>query len=145
MGELLERAFTEQRLLAQESIAALEMAGLDAAAGFLHRARWGRPSLALDLMEEFPPVVVDAVVLRCLSTGIVRFEEFTSTPDLGCLMPARARQAYLAAYERRVLTLFTDEPSGRRVSYRVGLGLQAKALAAALAEPDRIYRPVRWK
>jgi CRISPR-associated protein Cas1 len=132
-------------LLTQESIAALETAGLDAAVGFLHRARWGRPSLALDLMEEFRPVVVDAVVLRCLSTGIVRFEEFTTTPDLGCRMTARARQAYLAAYERRMLTLFTYEPSGRRVSYRVGLGLQAKALAAALVDPDRIYRPVRWK
>jgi CRISPR-associated protein Cas1 len=132
-------------LLTQESIAALEMAGLDAAVGFLHRARWGRPSLALDLMEEFRPIVVDAVVLRCLSTGIVRFEEFTTTPDLGCRMTARARQAYLAAYERRMLTLFTYEPSSRRVSYRVGLGLQAKALGAALVDPDRLYRPVRWK
>jgi CRISP-associated protein Cas1 len=132
-------------LLVQESIAALEISGLDAAVGFLHRARWGRPSLALDLMEEFRPVVVDAVVLRCLSTGIVRFEEFTTTPDLGCRMTARARQAYLAAYERRMLTLFTHEPSRRRVSYRVGLGIQAKALAAALIDPDRTYRPVRWK
>jgi CRISP-associated protein Cas1 len=40
-------------LLVQEAIAALETAGLDAAVGFLHRARWGRPCLALDLMEEF--------------------------------------------------------------------------------------------
>ena len=54
-------------LLVQEAVAALEMAGLDAAVGFLHRARWGRPCLALDLMEEFRPVIVDAVVLRCLS------------------------------------------------------------------------------
>ena len=67
-------------LLTQEAVAALEMAGLDAAVGFLHRARWGRPCLALDLMEEFRPVVVDAVVLRCLSTGIVRFEEFETAP-----------------------------------------------------------------
>ena len=57
-------------------------------------------------------------------------------------MTARARQAYLAAYERRMLT---HEPSGRRISYRIGLSLQAKALAAAFIDPDRIYRPVRWK
>lgn len=132
-------------LLAQEAIAALEIAGLDASVGFLHRARWGRPCLALDLMEEFRPVIVDAVVLRCLSTGIVRFEEFDTTPDLGCRMNARARQAFLAAYERRMLTVFTHEPTGRRVSYRVGMGLQAKALANAILDPDRIYRPVRWK
>ena len=47
-------------------------------------ARWGKRSLTLDLMEEFRPVIVDAVVLRCLSAGIVRFEKFTTTPDLGC-------------------------------------------------------------
>ena len=77
-------------LLVQEAIAALEMAGLDAAVGFLHRARWGRPCLALDLIEEFRPVIADAMVLRCLSTGIVRYEEFDTTPDQGCRMNARA-------------------------------------------------------
>jgi CRISPR/Cas system-associated endonuclease Cas1 len=76
---------------------------------------------------------------------MVRYEEFAITPDLGCRMSARARQAYLAACERRMLTVFTHEPSRRRVSYRVGLGLQAKALARALLEPGRVYRPVRWK
>jgi CRISP-associated protein Cas1 len=60
-------------------------------------------------------------------------------------MGAWARQAYLAAYERRMLTVFTHEPSRRRISYRVGLVLQAKALDRALLEPDRVYAPVRWK
>jgi CRISPR-associated protein Cas1 len=96
-------------------------------------------------MEEFRPVIVDAVVLRCLSTGIVRFEEFETAPDRGCRMNARARQAFLAAYERRMLTVFTHEPTGRRVSYRVGICLQAKALARAILDPDRGYRAVRWK
>ncbi|HET9975608.1 MAG TPA: CRISPR-associated endonuclease Cas1 [Streptosporangiaceae bacterium] len=132
-------------LLVQEAIAALEMTGLDAAVGFLHRARWGRPCLALDLIEEFRPVIVDPVVLRCLSTGIVRFEEFETTPDRGCRMNARARQAFLAAYERRMLTVFTHEPTGRRVSYRIGMSLQAKTLARAILDPERRYRPVRWK
>jgi CRISPR-associated protein Cas1 len=113
--------------------------------GFLHQARWGRPSLALDLMEEFRPLVVDAVVFRCLATGIVRSKEFEVTPALGCRMSPRARQAFLAAYERRMLTLFTHEPSGRRVSYRAGLALQARGLARTILDPDRPYRPVRWK
>jgi CRISPR-associated protein Cas1 len=121
------------------------MAGLDAAVGFLHRARWGRPCLALDLMEEFRPVVIDAVVLRCLTSGIVKFEEFETVPDRGCRMNARARQAFLAAYERRMLTVFTHEQTGRRVSYRVAIGLQAKALARAILDPERHYRPVRWE
>ena len=96
-------------------------------------------------MEEFRPVVVDAVVLRCLSSGIVRFEEFETAPDVGCRMNARARQAFLAAYERRMLTVFTHEPDGRRVSYRVGLGLQARALGRAILDHERGYRAVRWK
>lgn len=101
--------------------------------------------LALDLMEEFGPVVVDAVVLRCLSTGIVKSGEFETIPDRGCPMNARARQAFLAAYERRMLTVFTHEQTGRRVSYCVAVGLQARAIARAILDPERIYRPVRWK
>jgi CRISPR-associated endonuclease Cas1 len=132
-------------LLVHEAVAALETAGLDPAVGFLHQARWGRPDLALDLMEEFRPVVADTVVLRCATTGIIRAEEFDTVPDTGCRMNPRARRAFLAAYERRMLTLFTHEPSGRRVSYRVGLGLQARALARSILRPDRPYRPVRWK
>ena len=132
-------------LLVQEAVAALESAGLDSAVGFLHRGRWGRPCLALDLMEEFRPVTVDTVVLRCAMTGIVRPDEFITAPDLGCRMSPRARRGFLAAYERRMLTVFTHEPAGRRVSCRVGLGLQARALARALVEPERVYRPVRWK
>jgi CRISPR-associated protein Cas1 len=128
-----------------EAISALEIAGLDAAVGFLHQARWGRPNLALDLMEEFRPLIVDAVVLRCLTTGIVRPGEDDTHPEHGCRMTPRARRAFLAAYERRMLTLFTHEASARRVSYRVGLGLQAKALAHAILNPDHPYRPVRRK
>jgi CRISPR-associated protein Cas1 len=95
----------------------------DQAVGFLHQIRWGRPNLALDLMEEFRPLIVDTVVLRCATTGMVRPEEFETIPDRGRLLNAKARQTFLAAYERRMLTLFTHAPTGRRVSYRVGLGL----------------------
>lgn len=132
-------------LLVHEAIAALGIAGLDPAVGFMHQARWGRPSLALDLIEEFRPLIVDAVVLRCLTTGIIRADEFDTDPDRGCRMNPRARHAFLAAYERRMLTLFTHEPSGRRISYRVGIELQAKALARTILNPDRPYRAVRWK
>jgi CRISPR-associated protein Cas1 len=87
------------------------------------------------LIEEFRPVVVDAVVLRCLFTGIVCHEVSGTGPGRGCRMSPWARHAFLAAYERRMLTLFTRELSGRRVSYRVGLGLQAKALARTILDP----------
>jgi CRISPR-associated endonuclease Cas1 len=132
-------------LLLHEAVAALEAARLDPAVGFLHQTRWGRPNLALDLMEELRPTIVDAVVLRCVTTGMIKPEDFETVPDRGCLMTDRARHTYLAAYERRMLTLFTHAGTGRRVSYRVGLGLQAKALARTLVDSARSYHPIRWK
>lgn len=132
-------------ILTSEAVAAMAIAGLDPAVGFLHQSRWGRPNLALDLIEEFRPVLVDAVILRCVATGIVRLEDFTTEPGSGCRMNPRARQAFLAAYERRMLTLFTHEPTGRRTFYRVGIGLQARSLARTITDPDRSYRPIRWK
>jgi CRISPR-associated protein Cas1 len=132
-------------LLVHEAVAALEAARLDPAVGFLHQARWGRPNLALDLIEELRPTIVDAVVLRCVTTGMIKPEQFEVVADRGCLMTDKARHTYLAAYERRMLTLFTHGGTGRRVSYRVGLGLQAKALARTLLDPTRPYHSIRWK
>ena len=132
-------------LLTHQAVAAAEAAGLDPTVGFLHQHRWGRPALALDLIEEFRPVTVDVAVWRCISTRQVRPEQFESDPAQGCRMGADARHTFLAAYERRMLTLTTHQPSGRRVSYRVALALQAKALARTLLDPDEPYAPFRWK
>jgi CRISP-associated protein Cas1 len=96
-------------------------------------------------MEEFRPITVDVAVRRCVSTRQVRPEQFEDDPSLGCRMGADARHAFPAAYERRMLTLTTHEPSGRRVPYRVALGLQAKLLARTLLDPDEPYVPLRWK
>jgi CRISPR-associated protein Cas1 len=132
-------------ILCHESIAALEAARLDPMVGFLHQHRWGRPALALDLMEEFRPLTVDVAVWRCLSTRQLRPEQFTIEPDVGCRMGDDARHTFLAAYERRMLTLTTHHNAGRRVSYRIALSLQAKLLARSLFDPARPYVPLRWK
>ncbi len=132
-------------LLVHEAIAALETAGLDAMVGYLHQHRWGRPALALDLMEEFRPITVDVAVWRCISTRIVRPEQFHDEPDQGSRMGDDAKHAFLAAHERRMLTLTTHPDAGRRVSFRVALSLQAKALARTLLDPSQPYRALRWK
>lgn len=97
-------------LLTHEAFAALEAAGLDPMVGFLHRHRHGRPALTLDLMEEFWPMTVDVAVWRAISTRQIRAEQFTHEPDLGCRMGADARHAFLAAHERRMLTLTSHPP-----------------------------------
>ncbi|WP_052914180.1 MULTISPECIES: CRISPR-associated endonuclease Cas1 [Protofrankia] len=132
-------------ILTHEAIAAAEAAGLDPMVGFLHQHRWGRPALALDLMEEFRPITVDVAMWRAISSGQIRPEQFENDPNQGCRMAADARHAFVTAYEKRMLTLTTHQPSGRRVSYRVALSLQAKALARALRDPGEPYVPLRWK
>ncbi len=132
-------------ILTHEAIAAAEAAGLDPMVGFLHQHRWGRPALALDLMEEFRPVTVDVAMWRAISSEQIRPEQFENDPNQGCRMAADARHAFIAAYERRMLTLTTHQPSGRRVSYRVALSLQAKTLARALLDPGEPYVALRWK
>ncbi|MGJ7908506.1 CRISPR-associated endonuclease Cas1 [Actinopolyspora sp. H202] len=132
-------------LLCHEAIAALEAAGLDPMVGFLHQHRWGRPALALDLMEEFRPMTVDVAVWRVVSTGQVRPEQFTTEPDIGCRMGDDAKHTFLAAYEKRMLTLVSHRGTGRRVSYRIALSLQAKAVGKTLLNSDEPYRALRWK
>src|SRR6266705_3607753 len=63
-------------LLANDLHAAVNVLGFDPYCGYLHADRYGRPSLALDLMEEFRPVVVDAVVLACLNKRILQPDDF---------------------------------------------------------------------
>ena len=134
-------------LLLNDAIAALETAGLDPYSGFLHQARVGRPSLALDLIEEFRPLIVDSVVLRALRSGALRPADFVTDPGppVSCRCDRAGLKAFIAMYERRMLTLFTHPSSGRRVSYRVGLFLQARALADELLDPVRRYEPLVWK
>lgn len=131
-------------LLTMELIAATEIAGLDPYVGFLHAEGRGRPSLALDLIEEFRCVVVDSVVLRLIRTKTITIEDFRVDPDRGILLTDAARRRYFAEYERRMLTTFSHAPSGRRVSYRAALSLQAGILASAV-ERGSDYQPVAWK
>lgn len=134
-------------LLIQEVVAAIEAAGLDPYAGFLHQARVGRPGLALDLMEEFRPILVDAVVVRAVNTGMISRDDFVVDPGppTACSLTREGRKTFLGAYERRMLTLFTHPGTARRVSYRVGLCLQARALANELLGSGDRYEPVVWK
>jgi CRISPR-associated protein Cas1 len=134
-------------LLMQEVHGALESAGLDPYAGFLHATRSGSPALAFDLVEEFRPVLVDAVVLRLARSPALDASSFVldDGPPVSCRMTAPTRKAFLAAYERRMLTLVTHHGSGRRVSWRVCLALQARALAAEVSGSDGRYVPVVWK
>lgn len=131
-------------ILTQEAVAAVAASGLDTHAGFLHSGRSGSPALALDLMEEFRPLIVDQVVFRIARSEFLTPDDFEMTEDAGCRMSESARNLLLERYERRMLTLLTHPINRRRVSYRVALGMQAKLVHAALTRGEE-YRPLLWK
>jgi hypothetical protein len=99
----------------------------DGAAGEL------RPSLALDLIEEMRPVIVDATVIRLVRTNQITLANFTSTEEHGCRLDDAGRRAFLSGYERRMLTLVHHPAEGRRIPWRHALNAQARRIAAVIA------------
>jgi CRISPR-associated protein Cas1 len=105
--------------------------GLDPFIGFFHQPRFGRPALALDLLEEFRPLIADSVVLNAINTGMVNADDFIRVGPAVALKPA-ARSAFLRAYEQRMDTLITHPLFGYRVNYRRVLEIQTRLLARVL-------------
>ncbi|MGW2476586.1 CRISPR-associated endonuclease Cas1 [Streptomyces sp. NPDC001665] len=133
-------------LLTREAVTAVELAGLDPGVGFLHEMRRGRPSLALDLMEEFRPLIVDHLVIGLCTSGKLGPGDFTTLDEgKGCRMDRDALRTFLAAYERRMLTVAHHPTAGRRVSYRAALAVQARHLAYVIADRTPAYSPVGWR
>jgi CRISPR-associated protein Cas1 len=102
--------------------------GFDPFIGFYHQPRFGRPALALDLMEGFRPLIVDSAVLFAINTGMVTPDDFLRSGESVALTP-RGRKRFLQAYEQRMDTQVTHPLFGYRVSYRRVLEIQARLLA----------------
>jgi CRISP-associated protein Cas1 len=115
-------------LLAKECTVALLGEGLDPWWGFFHQPRHGRPALALDLMEEFRPVVVDSAVLTAVNTGMVARKDF-QVSKAGCVLREKGRKAFIRAYEARLDQLVTHPLFDYRASWRSILRLQARLLS----------------
>jgi CRISPR-associated protein Cas1 len=102
--------------------------GFDPLLGFLHTAHHGRQSLALDLMEEFRPILADSTVLSVINNGEVKATDFVRAARAVSLKPA-ARKTVIAAYERRLDQVLTHPTFGYKVSYRKVLEVQARLLS----------------
>ncbi len=118
-------------LLAKDFALTLTAVGLDPLLGFYHQPRFGRPALALDMMEEFRPLVADSVVIGVVNNGVVRGNDFVRSPAGTALKPA-ARRRLILAYERRMDQLTTHPTFGYRISYRRVLEVQARLLGRVL-------------
>jgi CRISPR-associated protein Cas1 len=88
-------------LLVNDCVAALTAAGLDPSVGFLHRDRPGRPGLALDLMEEFRPLMADRTVLALVNRGQVTQLDFEASEGGGVFLNAEGRKTLISGYHAR--------------------------------------------
>ncbi len=119
-------------LLAREWTAILQAVGFDPYLGFFHQPKYGRPALALDMMEEFRPLIADSVVLTVVNTGEVKPDDFISA--MGAVtLTAAGRARFIEAYERRMSQEITHPVFGYRISYRRVLEVQARLLGRYLA------------
>lgn len=132
-------------LLVHDCRGALEGVGLDPAAGFLHRMRPGRPSLALDLMEELRAHLADRLALSLLNRGQIGARGFRVLENGAVLLTDDARRAVLTAYQERK----KDEIEHPFLQEKAPLGLlphlQASLLARALRGDLDAYPPMIWK
>lgn len=131
-------------LLVKDALATLVSVGFDPYLGVYHRPRYGRPALALDLAEEFRPLVGDSVVIGLINNDEIRADEFVVRGDAVAL-DARGRRKVLRAYERRMEVLVRHPLFGYTVSYRRLLELQARLLGRHLLGELPHYPPFRTR
>jgi CRISPR-associated protein Cas1 len=127
-------------LLVKDLTVTLAMVGFDPYAGLYHRPRYGRPALALDLAEEFRPLIADSTVIQLINNGEVRPNHFTRRAG-GCQLDRDGRRAVISAYERRMAHEIKHPVFGYRVNYRRALDVQARLLAAHLTGEIPEYTP----
>ncbi|HEU4654089.1 MAG TPA: CRISPR-associated endonuclease Cas1 [Steroidobacteraceae bacterium] len=118
-------------LLTRAWTTALTAVGFDAYRGFYHQPRYGRPALALDMMEPFRPLIADSSVIQAINNGEVRPSDFLNVAGSVALTDD-GRKRFITAFERRMTHEITHPVFGYRINYRRLLELQARLLARHL-------------
>ncbi|MBI4454830.1 MAG: CRISPR-associated endonuclease Cas1 [Acidobacteria bacterium] len=128
VNALLSLAYS---LLVKDFTLACYAVGFDPLLGYYHQPRFGRPALALDLMEPFRPLIADSAVLSAINTRMVTPGDFIQTGPAVALT-AGGRKGFFRAYELRMDTMVTHPVFDYRVTYRRLLEIQARLLARVL-------------
>jgi CRISP-associated protein Cas1 len=114
-------------MLAKELTGVCHSVGVDPFLGFMHQPRYGRPALALDLMEEFRPLIADSVAISLVNRGEIGPEDFIKSAS-GTFMNDRGRKAFWEAWFRRLDTEVSHPQFDYKMSYRRMLEVQARQL-----------------
>ncbi|WP_425440072.1 CRISPR-associated endonuclease Cas4g/Cas1g [Prosthecobacter debontii] len=138
VNALLSLAYS---LLAKDCTIAALAVGFDPYVGFYHQPRHGRPALALDLMEEFRPLIAESAVLTAINNRMVTPGHFVRAGE-SVNLTKHGRKAFFHAYEQRMNSLITHPVFDYKVSYRRVLELQARLLARWLTGEIPEYIPM---
>jgi CRISPR-associated protein Cas1 len=127
-------------MLVKDLTVILSSVGFDPYLGVFHRPRYGRPALALDLAEEFRPLIGDSVVLGLINNQEVGHDDFVERVG-SVAMSKAARKRLISAYERRMDTLIRHPVFGYTVSYRRIMEVQARLLGRVFTGEIPAYQP----
>lgn len=142
MNALLSFLYT---VLTHDAISALEAVGLDPCVGFLHVDRPGRPSLALDIMEEFRPVLVDRLALSLVNRQQIRGKGFIKTESGSVLMDDETRKKVLVAYQERKKQEIIHPYMGEKMAAGLLVFAQAQLMSRYLRGDLDGYPPFFWR
>ena len=137
VNALLSLAYS---LLAKECTVAAYAVGLDPYVGFYHQPRHGRPALALDVMEEFRPLIAESAVLTAVNNRYVVPVDFVTAGRAVNLSQA-GRRKFFQCFEQRMNSLVTHPLFDYKVSYRRAIELQMRILARVLTGEIPEYVP----
>ena len=141
MNSLLSFLYT---LLTSEAASALEAVGLDPYVGFLHQDRPGRPSLALDLMEELRPVFADRLALSLVNRKQVSGKGFTTKENGGILMDDETRKKVLTVWQERKRETLIHPYLQEKIEFGLIPYVQAQLLERYLRGDLDAYPPFFW-
>jgi CRISP-associated protein Cas1 len=137
VNALLSLAYS---LLAKDCTIAALTVGLDPYIGFYHQPRFGRPALALDIMEEFRPLIAESVALTAINNRMITEKDFVRAGRAVNLTPT-GRKQFFVAYEQRMNHLITHPIFDYKVTYRRAIELQFRILARYLTGEIEQYVP----
>ncbi|AKB50871.1 CRISPR-associated RecB family exonuclease Cas4b [Methanosarcina barkeri str. Wiesmoor] len=127
-------------ILTKEVFVTLFSVGFDPYMGFYHQPKYGKPALALDLMEEFRPLIADSVALTLFNNKTVTLEDFEIT-NFGVSLKDNTKKKIISGYERRINTEITHPIFGYKASYRRILEIQVRLLGRTVTKEIESYTP----
>lgn len=137
VNSLLSYAYV---LLMHQVSSAISLVGFEPYVGFLHSSQYGKPALALDLMEEFRPLIADSVTLTLINNGMIKAEDFSE--ELGAYrLTDRGRRTFLTKFEERMQTEIRHPVFEYKATYKKCLELQVRLLAKYLTGEIPEYVP----